>query len=217
MFRVSPFLLIFFLLAACSYSSKTQKKLYRAIEHEEFDAIIVPGVPFEDGKWDRTMKGRVYWSKWLYDNGIARNIIYSGGAVYSPYYEAKIMSLYAEALGIPPEHIFTDTLAEHTTENVYYSWKLANKLGFRRLALASDPSQTKMMKSFIRKKLNGSIPVIPFVVDTLKKIEPDMIDPVIDYDQAHKENFVSIVEKQGLWKRRRGTLGKNIDTTVYDK
>ena len=90
---------------ACVYSSKTQHQLFNKIEKEPFDAIIVPGVPFENNLWDRTMKGRVYWSKYLYDKGIAMNIIYSGAAVYSPYYEGKIMALYAAALGIPATHI----------------------------------------------------------------------------------------------------------------
>jgi hypothetical protein len=43
------------------------------------------------------MKGRVCWSKYMFDKGIAKNVIYSGGAVYSPYCEAEILALYNKA------------------------------------------------------------------------------------------------------------------------
>ena len=217
--KISFCLSVFFLLStvsSCTFSSKTQKRLFRKIENQQYDVIIVPGVPFENGQWDRVMKGRVYWSKYLYDKGIAKNIIYSGGAVYSPYYEGKIMALYAEALGIPKAHIYTETMAEHSTENIYYSYKLAKKLGFNRIALASDPFQTKLLRKFIRKKVDPAIPVIPFVADTLKVIEPGMIDPVIDYQQAFKKDFISITQREGLHKRWRGTRGRNVDMKAYD-
>jgi uncharacterized SAM-binding protein YcdF (DUF218 family) len=201
---------------ACVFSSKTQRRLFAEIENKQFDAIIVPGVPFENGQWDRTMKGRVYWSKYLYDKGIAKNIIYSGAAVYSPYYEGKIMALYAAALGIPKEHIYADTMAEHSTENVYYSYKQAKKLGFNSIAVVSDPFQTKQLRRYIRKKIDPAVPGIPFVTETLKMITPGMIDPPIDYQQAFKKDFISLKTREGFWKRWRGTRGKNIDKKAYE-
>lgn len=108
------------------------------------------------------MKGRVYWAKYLYDKGITRNILFSGSSVYSPYYEGKIMALYAAALGIPKEHIFTETRAEHSTENAYYGYKRALQLGFTHIALASDPFQSKLLKGFIRRKVDRNMMVIPW-------------------------------------------------------
>jgi len=210
--------LVFFLISAwsCSFSSKTTHRLFSKAEKKQFDVIIVPGVQFENNVWDRVMKGRVYWSRFLYDKGIAKNIIYSGSAVYSPYYEAKIMALYAEALGISKEHIFTETRAEHSTENVYYSYKLAKKLGFTSIALVTDPFQSKQLRRYIRKKVSPDIALIPFVVDTLKVIEPGMIDPPIDFQQAFKQDFISITIREGAHKRWRGTRGKNLDKKAYD-
>ena len=205
-----------FIFSSCTFSSKTQHRLFSKVEKEQFDAIIVPGVPFENNLWDRVMKGRVYWAKYLYNKGIAKNIIFSGSAVYSPYYEGKIMALYAEALGIPKDHIYTEIKAEHSTENVYYSYKLAKKLGFKNIALASDPFQTKLLRKYIRKKIDPAVPVIPFVVDTLKIIEPSMIDPPIDYQQAFKKDFISLKKREDMHKRWRGTRGKNVDVKAYD-
>lgn len=202
--------LLFVINNGCYYNSKMSKKLFEKAKTQQFDVIVVPGIPYEQGGWGRTMKGRVYWSKYLYDKGIARNIIYSGAAVYTPYYEAMIMAMYANSIGIPNTNIFTETRAEHSTENIYYSYQLAKKLGFKKVALASDPFQTRMLRKFIRKRVSPDIVVIPFVVDTLKMLEPNMINPVIDTAKAFKPQFVSITERETFWKRFRGTLGKNI-------
>ena len=112
--------LISFLFNACSYSAKTTRRLLTEAQNTSYDLIVVPGVPLENGKWSRTMKGRIYWAKYLYDKGIARNVMFSGSAVYTPYYEGIIMALYAIAIGIPRENVFYETQAEHSTENIYY-------------------------------------------------------------------------------------------------
>ncbi len=214
--RLLPVVTVF-LFVSCSFSRKSAARLYKDAESAApYDAIIVPGVPFKNNSWDKIMKGRIYWAKFLYDKGIAKNIIFSGSSVYTPYYEAEIMRLYAIELGIPPGNIFTEKKAEHSTENAYYSYKYGKKSGFNRMALASDPFQSKMLKKFIRKKVRKDVGIIPFVIDTLKKIEPTMIDPVINYEQAFNKNFISIKKRDSFWKRMRGTIKGNIDKTLYE-
>jgi len=221
---MSRYKFIHFLLTAsllfinsCNISSNSTSSVKLSEKmNKTYDIIIVPGCPFENEKWDRTMKGRIYWAKYLFDAGIARNIMFSGNAVYTPYYEAVIMALYAEAIGIPKEHIYTELLAEHSTENVYYSYKKAKKLGFNSIALASDPLQVKMLRSYIRKKINPELGLLPMIIDTLKAMEHKMIDPEIDCSKAFVSNFIPLTERQGKWKRFRGTMGKNINHTAYD-
>lgn len=203
-------------LTACGFSSRTSKRILAESIDKEYDVIVVPGVPFENGRWSQIMKARIYWSKYLYDRGIAKNIMYSGSAVYSPYYEAEIMAMYAEAIGIPGEGIYTETMAEHSTENIYYSYQKAKMLGFNSIALASDPFQTKMLRRFIRKKIDSPVALIPIVFDTLKAMEPQMTDPEIDFESAYKENFVSLEERESFRERFRGTIGLSIDTTIYN-
>ncbi len=200
---------------SCSFTEKTTHRLYDDAKDDVLDVIVVPGVPFEGGNWSYIMKGRVYWSKYLYDKGITKNIMYSGSAVYSPYFEAQIMALYAEALGIPKEHIFTETKAEHSTENIYYSYKKAKKLGFKKIGLASDAFQTKMLRGFAKRKLSRDIKFIPIVRDSLEALYP-LSDPQIDFKQAYAENFVSLTDREGFWKRFRGTMGKRIDESAYE-
>ncbi|MEO5893297.1 MAG: YdcF family protein [Ferruginibacter sp.] len=198
------------LINSCSYSAKTTKKLLAAAKTTRYDVIIVPGAPLEKGKWSKTMKGRVYWAKYLYDNGITKNIIFSGSAVYTPYYEGIIMALYAVALGIPPEHVFSEIRAEHSTENIYYSYAKAKELGFNKIAIASDPFQTKLLRSFTRKRISADIALLPMVMDTMKMLEPAMTDPIIDLQPAYNNNFISIKKRQSFFKRLKGTMGRNI-------
>ena len=202
-------------LSACAFSAKSSKRLLNDSKQDQYDVIIVPGVPFQDGKWDRTMKARVYWSKYLYDKGIAKNIIYSGSSVYTPYYEGEIMALYAEAIGIPRKHIYTEIKAEHSTENIYYSYQRARQLGFKKIALASDPFQTKMLTQYTFSKVSPEVAFLPIVFDTLKAMEPQMSDPDINYQKAYNKDFVSITKRQNFWERFQGTLGNKVDTTAY--
>jgi uncharacterized SAM-binding protein YcdF (DUF218 family) len=208
-----PFILA--ILNSCAYSSKASRQLLKESLNKKYDMIVVPGVPFEDGKWSATMKDRVFWSKYLYDKGIARNVMYSGSAVYSPYYEAEIMALYGEKLGIPKENIYTEIKAKHSTENIYYSYRKSKKLGFSTIALASDPFQTKMLRRFTRKIVSKDVALIPIVYDTIQQMEATIPDPVIDYKSAYADTFKSIMKKEGFLKRMRGTRGKDIDTTAY--
>ena len=202
-------------LIGCLSSKKAAEKALAKIESvKPLDAIIVPGVPFNNGKWDSVMKGRVLWSYILYKNGYTKNVIYSGSAVYSGYYEGIIMGLYAEKLGIPQEHIFYETKARHSTENIYYSYLLAQKQGFKSIGLATDPFQSSMLRSFTRRRFGTTIWHLPMITDSLALY--NHLDPQIDPRPAIADSFISITQKESLWKRLRGTMGKNINWKQYN-
>jgi len=198
------------------WQSTCKKLLTKAEKAEPYDAIIIPGVPFDsaEGNWSSIMKTRIYWSLFLYKKGIAKNIIYSGSAVYTPYVESKIMGLYAQKLGVPKAHIFTETKAEHSTENIYYSYYLGKRAGFQRMAIASDPFQARLLKSFARKmKLDlGILPMVFDSVETFDLNKPILIDP----STAYQTKFISIEKRESFWKRLKGTLGKNLKPDSLD-
>lgn len=209
------FLATIILLNACSFSAKTSESYYKKASSKSYDMVAVPGVPFTETGWDSTMKARVYWSKHLFDKGIAKNIMYSGSSVYSPYYEAEIMALYAVAIGIPKENVFTENKAEHSTENLYYVFLKSKKMGYTNIALATDPFQAKQLRRFARLRIGENTGIIPIVFDTLKIMQPFMTDPQIDYKKALNKDFVHIKSRESFWKRLRGTMGKNIDYNAY--
>jgi len=214
--RICTGIFIVATFTSCIYHNKKCQKLYAAAATQKYDLVVVPGIAYDSTGWTRIMKARVYWSKYLYDNGIAKNIMYSGAAVYTKYCEAEIMAQYAEAIGIPKEHIFTETKAEHSTENIYYSYKKAKLMKFDKIALATDPFQAKMLTRFTKKKVNKEVAIIPIDFKVLKTLEPTMIDqPKIDINKTVVDSFVSIKEREGFFKRLKGTNGKNIKKDYY--
>ena len=202
-------------LESCFFNKATTRTYLSLAENKTYDIIAVPGVPFTEKGWSKTMKARVYWSKYLFDKGIAKNIMYSGSSVASPYYEGKIMAMYAVAIGIPAKHVFYETKAEHGTENLYYAYKKAKKMGFKNMALATDPFQAKQLRRFARVKVSSDIDIIPIVFDTLKAMRPYMVDPAIDFNQAYNKDFIRLSSRENIWKRQLGTWGKNIDPEAY--
>ena len=92
-FAGAGFLALVLVAGSCSFSTRARRNLLDESLSRRYDVIVVPGVPFENGQWSSIMKGRILWSKYLYDIGIARNVMYSGSAVYTPYNEAEIMAL----------------------------------------------------------------------------------------------------------------------------
>ncbi len=183
---------------------------------QNYDIIIVPGIPIENGKWNFALKTRMYWSKYLFEQGIAKNVMYSGGAVHTPYIEAEVMSLYGEAIGIPKENIYTELLAKHSTENVYYCYKKAKKLGFNTFAIASDLLQTKTLRFFAHYKVDRNIGLLPMTKIFVKAMKPLMTDPVIDYNKAFVKDFIPLSKRESFWKRFKGTQGRDLDTSAYD-
>ena len=202
-------LLICFSLSSCLLFQPSAKKLTkRALKAElPYDVVIVPGVPFNPPVWDNIMKMRVLWAVHLYQRGLTKKIMMSGSSVYSPYVEAQIMKLYAIKLGVPEQDVFVEGKAQHSTENMWYGVKLADSLGLKKIALATDPFQTRMLYRFGKKRLK-SVKYLPVIFDTLRTLSH--ANPEIDYLPYKIEDFKSIVETQSKWHRWRGPLGKNI-------
>lgn len=215
-YKLHVFLLVQSLvMMACSFSQKKSVKLLEEAKLKApYDVIIVPGFPHDSLKgWDRTTKGRIVWARYLIEEGISKNVIFSGSAVYTPYVEAKVMREYGRAYGIPDSVMYVETKAEHSTENVFYSYYLAKQLGFSKIALATDPFQAKMLKRFIKKRLGGKVDLIPFSFEVLR--QQDRPDPQLNVDSLLVSDFVPITERESFWKRLRGTNGKNIDYEAY--
>ncbi len=213
-FKLSFLFLFFSILCFSCLKQSAGRSLHINQKNKPYDVIIVPGYPFQDSTWHDIMKIRVYWSAYLYHHGYTRNVIYSGAAVYTPFVESKIMKAYGMALGIPGDLIFVDTLAKHSTENLYYSYQLAKKLGFNKIALATDPFQNAPLARFAGS--NGiEVDFLPIVFDTLRLI--DRTDPEIEYSVARVENFVALPDRLGFFERLRGTMGKKIDEGVYEE
>jgi hypothetical protein len=202
------------LLTHCSISNHAEKSYARARKEKPYDVIIVPGVPYDKAATTSVMTLRLYWAKHLYDSGITKNIIFSGSSVYTHFVEGIAMKIMADSLGIPSDHTFYETKAEHSTENVYYSWKMAKEKGFDKIAVATDPYQAALLRRFIRRYTPG-VKTIPIVFSRLDIDDRSL--PKIDTTAAYVEDFVSITERESFWERLRGTLGKRVREDIRDQ
>lgn len=202
------------LASSCAFQGFAKRQTKKAIANGPYDAIIVPGVPYYDSTINKVQLQRVTWAKYVYDKGWAKNIIFSGAAVYTPYCEGKIMKAYADSMGVPAGHTFAETCAEHSVENIWYGIKMARRLGFKKVAVVSDPFQTKLLMGFIKKRCNG-LAVIPITYKQLKALNQQV--PNINPAGARKtEGFVALPDRQTRGERWKGTMGKYInfsDTT----
>jgi uncharacterized SAM-binding protein YcdF (DUF218 family) len=216
LFFSSGLLVVISTLSGCLLFKPSPEKMTRKAlqKHPQYDAIIVPGIQFVEPEWDGVLMMRLLWAKHLYDRGLAKNIITSGSSVYTPYVEAKIMAEYLVAMGVPRDKIITEEKAEHSTENLWYGWKLAKKRGFTSVALATDPFQSKMLWGFAKRRTKKQVQFLPVLIDTLKTLSHEA--PKIEYAHLKVKDFKSIVEREGKWKRFKGTMGLNIDYSDKD-
>lgn len=138
---------------------------------------------------------------------MAGNIIFSGSSVYSPYTEGIVMKIIADTLGIPSNRTFSETKAEHSIENVFYSMRMAQEMGFKRIGVATDPFQARMLEPLIEKYCPG-VTLVPIVYSKLRSEKVRL--PVIDPTGAVVESFVSLKERQSRTQRRNGTQGRRV-------
>jgi hypothetical protein len=179
---------------------------------EPYDVIIVPGVPYKDESMSDIMNFRVRWAKYLYDEGITKNVIFSGSSVYTPYVEGKIMALMGEKIGIPKEHIFVEGRAEHSTENMYFGYLLAKKLGFERIAVASDQYQSFMLDEVYERFGLYGLEFLPMKFSFMRQADKRHI--IINAHEAFVKDFVALPDRQSFAERLKGTRGKFVKEEI---
>jgi vancomycin permeability regulator SanA len=165
-----------------------------------YDAVIVLGCPtLEDGSLTRCQLGRAGHASALWSKGWAKAFIVSGAAVHTPYVEAEAIAMAMVELGVPADKIWLETDALHTDENVYYSMKLAKKLGFEDLAVASNGGHAafacKMMMGWGHpcKALAMDIPelerIMPPHEAKLRAIRAHRVEDWVDLDDLEERMY----------------------------
>ena len=121
-------------LAGCGLSRFEQ----RGAPDKPFDAVIVLGCPsLPDGSPSRCQLARAVWATVLWERGWVERFITSGSDVHTPHVEAEALAQVMTALGVPPDRIYLEPDALHTDENMYFSLRIAQKLGARRVGVVS--------------------------------------------------------------------------------
>lgn len=182
-------------LTGCDIIKQQLSAAYlRNLPQAPFDVVIVPGTPYDSARISPIYKARMFWAKALFDKGIARNLIFSGAAVHSAYIEAQTMKTMADSMGIPGGHTYIESRAQHSLENVAYSIELARQLGFKKIAVATDPFQAYYFKRHLNVKVLP-IALLPFSLDSMP-LYYKRNAPLIDARQAKIENFIPLERRE---------------------
>lgn len=191
--------LVIFVLAAVVFGvrfliNKSAVNTYNnSISQAPFDAIIIPGLPYDSCNISVLLKARMLWAKSLYEKGISKNIIFSGSSVHTPYVEAQVMKIFADSLGIPQANTYIEDKALHSTENVDYGIALARKLGFEKVAIATDPFQYLFLSRHIYSN-NIKVAMLPFSIDSMSVYSKSKL-PEIDVQAAFVSNFIPLKDR----------------------
>lgn len=197
--KLKWFLLVVVLLVVAGYTATQLFKhhirlMYTAnLAGAPYDVVIIPGLPYDTPTPNNLFKARMLWAKTLYNKGVVKNIIYSGAAVHTPYVEGTVMKDISVLMGIPPQHTFAETKAEHTVNNVDEGLKLARSLGFKRIAVATDPFQTLFLRRYI-KQHNLPLALLPFSLEAFVGFEK-MPFPQFNAEHAFVQGFVPLKER----------------------
>ncbi|MGB1247267.1 MAG: YdcF family protein [Chitinophagales bacterium] len=210
--KVSIYIVLsFFILLQSCYSGYfvADRQYKSAIQQAPYDVIIVPGFPYQEGEQGYTLLSRILWADYLYKNGHAKHIVFSGAAVYTPHYEAEIMRLYALELGIPSDIIHTENEARHGVENLYYSYLMAIENDWQKIAIATDNAQVLTIAPY-GKPLSNKVAFLPMIMDEIKDADLAFLQSVnINDSIAFKENFTSYTETSNALQRLLRSSGRD--------
>jgi uncharacterized SAM-binding protein YcdF (DUF218 family) len=180
--------ILLLLLPGCSLENRVTKSNKKFMAQAPFDAIIVPGYPFRIEKNRILFAVRLHFAKELYDKGLAKNIIFSGAAVQTPYIEGQIMKIMADSLGIPPAHTFVESEALHSNQNALLGTRMAHKMGFRKVAIATDPYQFSYM-TMLLKFFAPKTGILTFYPSQMPQYDKPL--PAIDTTAYFIKDFIS--------------------------
>lgn len=198
-----------------AYYTEPHQYFAKAYSQKPYDALIVTGFPHHKDSMTLIVQNRVRWAKYLFQTGIVKNVIFSGASVYTPYCEAEVMAKYAEQIGIPKANIFIENKAEHSIENLYFSYLLAEEKGFKKIALGTEVTQSSFIRSLNNQRFKIKADFIPIVHDSLYSISK--ANPNFNEDSLEVKNFISILDRESLLKRLRGTRGRKVRKMIKQK
>lgn len=118
-----------------------------ALRADPLDVVIIPGCPARpDGSLSACQWQRAIWGAELWEGGVTRAFVTSGGAVQNRFIEAEGIRAGMVALGVPEAVVHLETQAMHTDENAGYGLRVAEALGFERVGFASHGGQARGMR-----------------------------------------------------------------------
>ena len=111
------------------------------------DAIVVLGAAQYDGEPSPVLKARLDQATYLWNEGLADNVIVTGGKQEGDRFtEAEASHMYLEGQGIPTERIFEEEEGTTTLESLEEVKEIADNNGIDSLLVVSDPLHSERVK-----------------------------------------------------------------------
>ena len=116
----------------------------RKDEKQPCDAIVVLGASSWNGQVSPVFRERINHGIWLYENGYADYIIFTGGyGEGSSVSESGAAKIYALSQGVPEDVIFIEEKSRITEENMKYAKEIMDEHSWETVILVSDPLHMK--------------------------------------------------------------------------
>ena len=112
----------------------------RKDEKQPSDAIIVLGAGAWNDYISPVFRERINHGIWLYENGYADHIIFTGGYPEgSQKSESAVAKEYAMEHGIPESAIFTEEISRTTDDNLRYAKEIMEENDWETAIIVTDP------------------------------------------------------------------------------
>ncbi|WP_110065505.1 YdcF family protein [Cytobacillus oceanisediminis] len=120
------------------WSFSSQNELVKA------DAAIVLGAAAWDDEPSPVLRERINHAIWLYENGYAEKLIFTGGkSGKDRFAESEVSREYAIKNNVKTEDILIETKSAITEENLQYALKVASNNHLETFLIVSDPLHMK--------------------------------------------------------------------------
>ena len=108
------------------------------------DAAMILGASVWNDRPSPVFRERINHGIWLYKNGYAKNLIFTGGfGTNSNISESSVARNFAIRDDVPAENIFIEEVSRTTIENIYYASNIITENNFDTIIIVSDPLHMK--------------------------------------------------------------------------
>jgi uncharacterized SAM-binding protein YcdF (DUF218 family) len=146
--------------ASIAYVSRRIEQQSSRDEARQADIILVLGAAEYRGRPSPVFRARLDHALELYDRGLARMVMTTGGAGGDPVFtEGGVGRSYLIAHGVPSERIVVESEAESTVESTAMAGEIMRRMGLRSVIVVSDGYhiyRVKRMLQFRGLKVYGS-------------------------------------------------------------
>lgn len=123
------------------------------VDKKTYDTLIVLGNPAkDDGTPSAILQTRLDKAVTLFNDGVSRHVIVTGGAAHNFYLESEVMANYLAKHGVPEELIIQDQISLNTIDNAANCKKLMDLYDLKTALIITSKFHQKRAKLIFEKQ-----------------------------------------------------------------